>query len=145
MIKTTDLSCNLANVVDSFSIEWGSDMFVDMIQPVTCNMTVLGWTAGYDVMQAIGQEVWVRWQGWNLFTGMIRAINVQDEGNGTYLIDINAVSKWDSFGLKNIGGNGYPAQTDAQRIDQLIMEAGAFAWQDISPAIDWATDRKSVV
>lgn len=139
MINSTDLVCNVANTIDSFSIDWGSDNFVSMIQPVTLNMSCLGWSAGYDVMQAVGQTVTIEWQGWNLFTGPIQAIDVQDEGNGTYVFNIQATSPWTYLGMKQIGGNGYAADTDANRIDAMLVDAGAYSWADIDPSIVWST------
>lgn len=139
MIDSRDLTCNIANTIDTFEISWGSDVYVDMIQPVMLSMSCLGWTASYGVMQAVGQTVTITWQGWNLFTGTIRGINVQDEGNGVYIYNIDASSPWEAIGMKDLGGSGYPAQTDQARIDQLLTEAGAYSWDDIDPNVIWST------
>lgn len=137
MIKSTDLTCNVANVIDSFTIEWGSDLFVDMIQPAILRMSCLGWTGGTP-MQAIGQSVSIQWQGWNLYTGIIRGISVEDQGNGTYIYNVDAESPWASISLKNVGGNGYPAALDDARIDAILTDAGAYSWADIDPTVVWS-------
>lgn len=145
MINTTDLTCTVANTIDSFVIEWGSDRYVDMIQTPYLRMACLGWTAQFNVMQAIGQEVSIMWRdtatgiNWNLYTGVIRSINVSDEGNGVYVYNIDAEAPWNYLGIKEIGGNGYPAALDGNRIDAILADAGAYSWNDIDPGVDWAT------
>ena len=139
MINTTDLTCNVANTIDSFNISWGSDLYVDMIQLPSLRMQCLGWTAEYNAMQAIGQSVVIQWQGWNLFNGIIRGISVDDLGNGVYVYNIDAEGLWGYLALKDIGGNGYAAATDSDRIDALLTDAGAYSWNDIDPAVTWAT------
>jgi len=139
MIKSADLTCNIANTIDSFSIDWGSDVYVDMVQLPLLRMSCLGWSAGFNVMQAIGQTVTLQWQGWNLFNGIIRGISVQDDGNGVYVYNIDAEAPWGYLSLKELGGNGYTAQTDAARIDQMLSDAGSYSWADIDPSVTWAT------
>jgi len=139
MIKSSDLTCNIANTIDSFTIEWGSDLYVDMIQLPYLRMSCLGWTAGFNVMQAIGQPISIEWQGWNLFNGIIRGINVQDEGNGVYVYNIDAEAPWGYISLKELGGNGYAAATDAARIDAMLSDAGSYSWNDIDPSVTWLT------
>ena len=139
MIHSEDLTCTIAQTIDSFEVSWGSDFYVDMIQTVTINLSCLGWTASFGPMDAIGQEVTISYKHTNFVAGVIRSINVQDEGNGTYVYNIQAESFWNFIGMKQLGGNGYAFQTDDARMAQMLDEAGAYSWADIDPNVTWAT------
>lgn len=135
------LSCNVANVIDQVEISWGSSFYVEMPTPQNCIVTAYDWSATYSPVDAIGEPLTITWDyaGQYLFNGVIRGIEVVAVGNGNYLYTITASAPWENIGLKNIGGIGYPAQTDAARIDALLDDAGSVSWSDLDSASTWDT------
>lgn len=135
------LSCNVANVIDQVEISWGSSFYVEMPTPQSCTVTAYDWSATYSPVDAIGEPLTITWDyaGQYIFNGVIRGIEVVAVGNGNYLYTITASAPWENIGLKNIGGTGYPAQTDAARIDALLDDAGSVSWSDLDSASTWDT------
>lgn len=135
-----DVTCNVANVIDQVEITWGSSYYVEMPIPQNCTVTAYTWSATYSPVDAIGEPLTVTWAyGGNLFNGIIRDVEVASAGNNQYLYTITASAPWENIGLKQLGGGGYPAQTDSDRMDQLIDEAGSVAWADFDSVSTWST------
>jgi hypothetical protein len=133
---------NYANVLDSFEINMGTTYYPEFPMVPTLRITLCDWTSSLTPAQSVGEPLFLEfnngttWQPW--FFGKIISVEVVPQGNETYLYNLVAEAPWRFLASETIGGGGYPAQTDADRIEAAIEDASNISWEDLPSAYTWA-------
>ena len=133
---------NYANVLDSFEINMGTTYYPEFPMVPTLRITLCDWTSSLTPAQSVGEPLFLEfnngttWQPW--FFGKIISVEVVPQGNETYLYNLVAEAPWRFLASETIGGGGYPAQTDEERISAAINDAANVSWEDMPSAYTWA-------
>jgi hypothetical protein len=133
---------NFGSVLDRFEINMGSTYYPEFPMVPVCRITCCEWTSSLTPSKSVGQRFLLEWfngTAWQpFFEGKVVSIEVVPQGNDTYLYNIVAEAPWRFLASETIGGGGYPAQTDQERISAMITEAANVSWSDMPSAYTWA-------
>lgn len=132
-----------STVIDSFTIDVGSEQYADQPQPSILTLQLLDWTiTGLTPIEALGKYVALDlYDATNdvtrsMFNGMVNQCAIVPQGNGVYVYEITATSMLSKAMDSLIGGN-YPAQTDEERVAAIVAEGWSMAWDDMDTVTTW--------